>query len=157
MNTKITFLLLLILIVILMLFYYADVESNIIILLAVTIVLLVHNLITKREHFSQVDQRAEMLEEKLNILFTLIKALQTRTTDERSNSENTIEGIPFNFSCPFKATSSDSSTTNEISEQSKFANAGIKLNGINSSLLQLTPQQYLDTINNAGSTEDETN
>jgi len=69
--------------VILMLFYYADVESNIIILLAVTIVLLVHNLITKREHFSQVDNKVELLDDKINMLLTILKALQNRTTTDR--------------------------------------------------------------------------
>jgi len=154
MNTKITFLLLLVLIVILMLFYYADVESNIIILLGVTIIILIHNIISKREHFNTVDQQADLLSSKIDTLITIARALQNRKETTVEGSE-TIEGIPFNFSCPFDATSDD--IKSDIATESKFGNAGLVNLPINSKLGQLSPDELLKVINQQGDSDDSNN
>lgn len=149
MNTKITFLLLLVLLVILMLFYYADIESNIIILLGVTIVILIHNIISKREHFNSVDQKAELLSSKIDTLITIAKALQNRK-ELTSEDTNTIEGISFNFSCPFDARGEV--IESEIATQTKFGNSGLVL-PINSKLGQLTPDELINAINQKDSSD----
>ena len=100
MNTKISFLLILILLLVLLLFYYIDLESNIIILLAATIVILLHNIITKKEHFS-IEEKAAALDEKIDLLITVAKALQTRTESKNTNNNGNIEGVDFDYSCPF--------------------------------------------------------
>jgi hypothetical protein len=153
MNTKITFLLLLVLIVILMLFYYADIESNIIILLGVTIVILIHNIISKREHFNSVDQKAELLSSKIDTLIAIAKAFQSRK-ESTSEDTDTIEGIPFNFSCPFNASGDE--TKSEIAIQTKFGNSGLVL-PINSKLGQLTPDELLNAINQRDSFDSDSN
>lgn len=101
MNTKISLLLVLILLIVLMLFYYVDLESNIIILLGVTIVILIHNVIIKREHFSNltVNERTAQLDAKLDTLLAIAEALQQRSG--QTTSEPLEQGLAFEMSCPF--------------------------------------------------------
>lgn len=144
MNTKITFLLLLILLVILMLFYYADVESNIIILLAIAVVILMHNIIYKKEYFiSEMEAKADTLDEKITMLITLAKALQPNI----ESIEQPITSIEYNRSCPFRTL--ESSDTGESSGGSTI-DRGLLDVGINlpfgSTLDSLNPDQLLSRI-----------
>ena len=82
-----------------MLFYYIDLESNIIILLAVVIVLVIHNLITKKEHFSIKDS-AVALDSKLDTLLSIAQALKR---PESKNEKTDVAEIRLESSCPFKA------------------------------------------------------
>lgn len=101
MNTQISLLLVLILLIILMLFYYVDLESNIVILLGLTIVILIHNVIMKREHFSNlsVNERTAQLDAKLDTLLAIAEALQERSGQR--NAEPAEQGLEFEMSCPF--------------------------------------------------------
>ena len=147
MNTKITFFLLLVLLVILLLFYYIDLESNIIILLAVTIIVLLHNIISKKEHFNNNVKAAE-LESKIDVLLTIAKALQTRTSSNQSQtSEGTIEGIPFNFSCPIDLPAY-SDATQEGTADSAYREQGIDI-GVGSTLDGISADTLLQSVSNS--------
>ena len=144
MNTKITFLLLLLLLVILLLFYYIDLESNIIILLAVTIVVLLHNIITKREHFNNNLKAAE-LDSKIDVLLTVAKALQSRTAGSATSS-GTVQGVTFDFSCPFDLSSTDYKDATEAGDaQSTFTEQGIDI-GVGSTLDNISHDDLLKSI-----------
>ena len=139
MNTKITFFLLLVLLVILLLFYYIDLESNIIILLAVTIVVLVHNLISKKEHFNNTQKAAE-LDAKIDVLLTIAKALQARSSGSSTSDEGVIEGIDFDFSCPinlpaYSAASAEGDASATYQEQGIDIGIGTTLDGISADRL----------------------
>ena len=149
MNTKITFFLLLVLLVILLLFYYIDLESNIIILLGVTIVVLLHNIISKKEHFNNNLKAAE-LESKIDVLLTIAKALQTRTSnDQNQSSDGIIEGIPFNFSCPIDLSTTYTNVAQEGTADSSYKEQGIDI-GVGSTLDGISADKLLESV--AGST-----
>jgi hypothetical protein len=143
MNTKITFFLLLILLVILLLFYYIDLESNIIILLAVAIVVLIHNIISKREHFNNREKAAE-LDSKIDVLLTIAKALQTRTSGDTTSEQGVVEGIAFDYSCPIQLDSS-SLPVEAGDATSTFTEQGIDL-GIGSSFQGISADKLLESV-----------
>lgn len=147
MNTKISFLLVLILLIVLLLFYYIDLESNIIILLAATIIILLHNIISKKEHFS-IDERAASLDSKIDQLITIARALRSRTDTDAGQTSNTgnIEGVDFDFSCPFDQTLPDTETLIGQSNERQ----GIDLRFV-STLDNILPNDLLGSIgsNNA--------
>lgn len=145
MNTKITFFLLLVLLVILLLFYYIDLESNIIILLGVTIVVLIHNIISRKEHFNNNIKAAE-LESKIDVLLTIAKALQNRTSNDQSqSSEGTIEGIAFNFSCPIDLSSTYTDVASEGTASPAFKEQGIDV-GVGSTLDGISADKLLESV-----------
>jgi hypothetical protein len=143
MNTKISFLLILILLVVLMLFYYIDLESNIIILLAVTILILLHNIIKKKEHFN-INERAAALDSKIEMLLSIAKALQSRT-EHGTDDAGTIQGIQFDYSCPFSLSGSSSPNAAAAPDTSLGANQGINL-GFNTSLGNITPGNLVNSL-----------
>ena len=145
MNTKISFLLILILLVILLLFYYIDLESNIVILLAATIVILLHNVITKREHFS-IDERTAALDAKIDLLITVAKALQTRTKAQQSSDTGAIEGVDFDYSCPFTPSTVESDAGVATSNQQQ----GIDLRFI-TNLDGITHEDLVNALPNSNS------
>jgi hypothetical protein len=145
MNTKITFFLLLVLLVILLLFYYIDLESNIIILLGVTIVVLIHNIITKKEHFNN-NLKASELDSKIDVLLTIAKALQTRTSGgEPQSSDGTIDGIAFDYSCPIDLSSTYTNVEQKGSAESTYQEQGIDL-GVGSSLDGISADKLLESV-----------
>ena len=145
MNTKISFLLILILLVVLMLFYYIDLESNLIILLAVTILILLHNIIKKSEHFN-VNERAAALDSKINVLLTIAKALQSRSSSS-SEGGATDPGMQFNYSCPFAISRGGSDEATDYTTQvgDNLTNQGINL-GFNSGIGNITPDQLISSL-----------
>ena len=143
MNTKITFFLLLVLLVILLLFYYIDLESNIIILLGVTIVVLIHNIISKKEHFNNT-LKANELESKIDVLLTIAQALQSRTSGQNQSSEGTIPGISFRYSCPISLPSYQGATQ-EGTANSAFANQGIDV-GVGTTLDGISADKLLESV-----------
>lgn len=143
MNTKITFFLLLVLLVILLLFYYIDLESNIIILLAVTIVILVHNLISKKEHFDNTRKAAE-LDSKIDVLLTIAKALQSRSSGSSQSDDGVLEGIPFDYSCPINLPAY-SGATSEGNAESTYQEQGIDV-GIGTTLDGISADKLMDSI-----------
>jgi hypothetical protein len=148
MNTKISLLLVLILLVVLILFYYIDLESNIIILLSATIVILLHNVITKREHFS-VQEKASSLDAKIDLLISVAKALQSRTQAKQSADTGAIEGVDFDYSCPFEPSTveSDAGIATGNQQQGIDLRFVTKLDGI-------TPQDLANALPNSSSNSD---
>jgi hypothetical protein len=149
MNTKITFLLLLLLLVILLLFYYIDLESNIIILLAVTIVVLLHNIISKREHFNNNLKAAE-LDSKIDVLLTVAKALQSRTSGDPQSGEGTVEGVTFQYSCPITLSSGTYSAEEKGDATSTYQEQGIDI-GVGSTLDGISADKLLESVTSGSS------
>ena len=84
-----------------MLFYYIDLESNIIILLGVVIVLVIHNLITKQEHFT-INEQAARLEAQIDSLTAVATALKSRqNTPNTGSGVSASEHVNITRSCPY--------------------------------------------------------
>ena len=67
-----------IILVVLLLFNYLDIESNIIVLLSVSIILIIHNLITKEYFTSTVDEQIAISNNQINSLIEMAKSLTNR-------------------------------------------------------------------------------
>ena len=83
------------------------------------------------------------LSSKIDTLITIARALQNRKEATVEDSD-TIEGIPFNFSCPFDAKGDE--IKSDIATNTEFGNSGLVL-PINSKLGKLTPDELIKAIN----------
>lgn len=145
MNTKITFLLLLVLLIILMLFYYIDLESNIIILLGVVIVLVIHNLITKQEHFT-INEQASRLEAQIDSLTAVAEALKSKqNTSNTGSGVSESEHVTITKSCPYTPINRDNNDRPNLdATDEQIDGLGI---GLSSSLNQLTASDIQGMFN----------
>lgn len=86
-----------IILIVLLLFYYIDLESNIIVLLSVSIILIIHNLIS-REYFSTtVDEQIQITDTQINNLINMAQSLQNTAVE---NTNVRYDSIPIINSCP---------------------------------------------------------
>ena len=118
-----------------------DLESNIIILLGVVIVLVVHNLITKKEHFN-INEQTVRLESQIDSLIAVAQALRSRS---KAETEKPKEFVTISKSCPFKVTGTTPNlTVQELTGTQKAAiQAGLSP-GFGSSLNKLNAQNIQD-------------
>jgi hypothetical protein len=86
-NIQSSLLMIFCLLVILLSFYYLDSNSNIIILIGVLIILLINHLIKNTEFFS-LQNRQDLLNDKINLLSSLLKTSET-------SSRNSIDPVTF--------------------------------------------------------------
>ena len=86
-NIQSSLLMIFCLLVILLSFYYLDSNSNIIILIGVLIILLINHLIKNTEFFS-LQNRQDLLNDKINLLSSLLKTSET-------SSRNSIQPETF--------------------------------------------------------------
>ena len=102
-----------------------------------------HNIIYKKEYFiSEMEAKADTLDEKITMLITLAKALQPNI----ESIEQPITSIAYTRSCPFTVSPDESDVSAVSSTTDKdLQNVGIKLPF--GTLNNLTPDQLLAKIN----------
>ena len=111
-----------------------------------------HNIIVKKDHFTTDDPNTDLnnLETQMDTLIAIAKALKTKTSIETTDSE-AIEGIPFNFSCPFEPV--DTTIDSEISVDQTFTPSAIKL-PFGTTLNNLTPEQLRERLIQSATTSE---